>query len=281
VGETVRVYLVETGNSSTDGVVYASAVADHDSQLLASFRYPETGPWAAAQSAIVIARGATSGRVARAAFEVIQPTAIPTVEPTIEPNTPTLEPSTATPEPDTPTPVPSTPTPTATPKPPTPTPTPVQITEWRGEYYNNVNLRGSPLVRNDHRISFDWGTGKPMKGINADGFSVRWTRRLDFEAMTYRFYVRADDGARLWVDGDLLIDQWHDASVRTLTAERTMTRGKHDVRLEMYERSGQATVAFWREMVESYPDWKGEYFANTSLSGGPILVRNDSGIDFN
>jgi hypothetical protein len=162
-----------------------------------------------------------------------------------------------------------------------PTATPIQITEWRGEYYSNVNLSGSPLVRNDQRIDFDWGTGRPAKGINVDGFSVRWTRRLDFEARTYRFFVRVDDGVRLWVDGDLLIDQWHDAPVRTLTAERTMTQGKHDVRLEMYERSGQATVAFWRETVESYPGWKGEYFSNANLSGSPVLVRNDKGIDFN
>jgi hypothetical protein len=169
----------------------------------------------------------------------------------------------------------------ATPIAPAPTPAPVQITEWRGEYYSNVNLTGSPLVRNDKKIDFDWGKGNPAKGIKADNFSVRWTRRLDFEGKTYRFNVRVDDGVRLWVDGQLLIDQWKDGSSRTFSVERTMTQGKHDVRLEMYERTGWATIAFWREKVESYPDWKGEYFGNVALSGGPVLIRNDRGIDFN
>ena len=152
---------------------------------------------------------------------------------------------------------------------PTPTPTPVQITEWRGEYYNNINLSGSPLVRNDKKVEFDWGKGSPAQGIRADNFSARWTRRLDFEAKTYRFNVRVDDGVRLWVDGQLLIDQWNDGSMRTYSVERTMTQGKHDVRVEMYERTGQAAITFWRETVESYPDWKGEYFGNVRLIWQP------------
>jgi len=157
----------------------------------------------------------------------------------------------------------------------------VQITDWRGEYFNNVHLTGAPLVRNDKKIDFDWGDGSPMNGINADHFSVRWTRSLDFEAKTYRFNVRVDDGARLWVDGQLLIDQWHDGSLRTFAAERAMTAGKHDVRVEMYERTGKAAIAFWREPVGSYPDWKGEYFSNRKLNGSPAVVRNDKKIDFN
>jgi hypothetical protein len=288
--ETVLVYLVEIENGSTDGVVYGSAVADSNGRIATSLRYPQAGPWAGQESAIVSVRGVTSGRTARAAFQVIQPTA----ERTVEPDTPTPQP-TATPVPDTPipatdTPVPAPPTPTPPPVPPTPVPprpvlsapttTPVQITEWRGEYYNNVNLSGSPLVRNDPRIDFDWGQGSPAKGINADSFSVRWTRRLDFEAKTYRFNLRVDDGVRLWVDGQLLVDQWQDGSTRTYSVERTMTQGKHDVRVEMYERTGRAAITFWRETVESYPDWKGEFFGNTGLNGAPILVRNDKGIDF-
>jgi hypothetical protein len=166
------------------------------------------------------------------------------------------------------------------PPPATPAPKPVQITKWRGEYYNNVNLRGSPLVRNDAKVEFDWGKGSPAQRIRADNFSARWTSRLDFEGRTYRFNVRVDDGVRLWVDGQLLIDQWKDGSPRTFSVERTMSPGKHDVRVEMYERTGQASIRFWREIVESYPDWKGEYFGNVALSGSPSLIRNDKGIDF-
>jgi hypothetical protein len=298
-GEPVLAYLMETENSSTDGVVYGSAVAGSNGQVEIAFRYPQGGPWASHDSAIVSVRGVTSGRTARAAFQVIPPS----TEPTNEPDTPTPQltdtrlPNTDTPTPEPPaptaTPVPPTATPTAipptpvpptpTPRPlaPTPTPTPVRITEWRGEYYNNMNLNGAPLVRNDKKIDFDWGTGSPAKGIRADGFSARWTRQLDFEARTYRFSVRVDDGVRLWVDGQLLIDQWSDGSIRTYSVQRSMTQGKHKVRIEMYERTGRATITFGREIVETYPDWKGEYFGNSGLQGAPSLVRNDRGIDFN
>jgi RNase P/RNase MRP subunit p29 len=171
--------------------------------------------------------------------------------------------------------------PTSRPLAPAPAPTVVQITEWRGEYYNNINLNGTPLVRNDKKIDFDWGQGNPAKGIPADNFSARWTRQIDLEARTYRFNVRVDDGVRLWVDGQLLIDQWNDHSLRTYSVERPMTQGKHSVRVEMYERTGRAAITFWREVVETYPDWKGEYFGNSGLNGAPSLVRNDRGIDFN
>jgi hypothetical protein len=157
---------------------------------------------------------------------------------------------------------------------------PFPIGVWRGEYYNNVNLTGSPLVRYDEKIRFDWGQGSPMAGINSDNFSVRWTRRISLKAGTYRFTVRADDGVRLWVDGRLLIDQWHDGPARTFSVERAMSQGQHDIRVEMYERAGFASASFQRHIVGSYPDWKGEYFRNRNLSGTPALVRNDASVDF-
>jgi hypothetical protein len=304
-GETVLIYLVENGTNNTDGVVYGSAVAGDEGQIMASFPYPQTEPWSRGQTAVVLGMGLKSGDRARAAFQVVpvaaetsvppttapDPTAVPTdVPPTAVPEAPTQVPPTAVPTQVPPTAVPTQVPPTAVPTqvPPTaapvqaaPTATPVQITDWRGEYFDNRDLMGAPRVRNDVKIDFKWGTGSPMAGIPSDNFSARWTRRLDFEARTYRFHLRVDDGARLWVDGQLLIDAWQDGSERTLSVERAMTAGKHDVRVEMYERTGDATIAFWREVVESYPDWKGEYFNNRDLAGSPVLVRNDRVIDFN
>ena len=291
--EMVLVYLEEVDNGSSDGIVYGNAVADSAGRILASVRYPQAGPWTGRQEAIVSLVGVSSGAEARAQFEVILPTGEPATEKPTTQSTATLVPDrsvpltataamvvpTRTPVPPSPTPVPPTPIP-PTPSPPPPSPTPARITDWRGEYYNNVSLTGSPLVRNDLKIDFDWGKGSPMKGINSDGFYARWTRQLVLEAKNYRFNVRIDDGVRLWVDGQLLIDDWNDGGMRTLSVERAMTAGKHAVRVEMYERGGRAAIAFWREAVESYPDWKGEYFGNMGLNGAPILVRNDRGIDF-
>ena len=172
---------------------------------------------------------------------------------------------------------------TATPKPPpppTPTPTSVVITDWRGEYYSNRDLNGHPaLVRNDVAINFDWGDGPPGPGLPADDFSVRWSRGLSYSAGTYRFYVRVDDGARLWVDGNLVIDEWHDSAPTTYSADVNLGDGWHTLRMDYYERSGGALAQLAWEHLEGYPDWKAEYYDNRKLDGDPVLVRNETDID--
>lgn len=173
------------------------------------------------------------------------------------------------------------PTPTFT---PITTPTPV-ITEWRGEYYDNDALLYPPVfIRNDAEINFNWGQGAPGAGIPNDEFSVRWTRSLSFAEGTYRFNATSDDGVRVWLDGDLIIDQWRDTSAVTYSAERYVSGGVHALRVEYYENNQTATIRFWWERIDttpSYPDWKGEYWSNRSFDGNPTLTRNDEEIDFN
>jgi hypothetical protein len=166
-------------------------------------------------------------------------------------------------------------------KPPSVPLMPVTVTNWRGEYFANPDLAGNPdLVRDDLRINFEWGAGAPATGLPVDDFSVRWTRSLNLSADTYRFYAYVDDGVRLWIDGELVIDQWHDSSPTTYTADVVLAEGVHDLLMEYYDRTGDAVAQLAWEELKGYPDWKGEYFANPSLNGAPVLVRNDVAIDF-
>lgn len=162
---------------------------------------------------------------------------------------------------------------------------PVSYPDWKGEYFNNTGLSGSPvLVRNDAQIKFDWGSGAPASSLPTDRFSARWTRSASFDAATYRFHVRMDDGVRLWVDGNLLIDDWREASTREIVKDYALGSGVHSLRVEYFEATGEARIEVWWEKLSppvSFPDWKGEYFDNTGLSGNPVLVRNDRSIDFN
>jgi hypothetical protein len=179
---------------------------------------------------------------------------------------------------------PSVPPATVTPA-PTPTVTPVApptIAGWRGEYYANRTLVGTPtLVRDDARVDFDWGTGGPAAGMPVDGFSARWTRTLTFQEGTYTFYARSDDGVRVWLDGQLIIDQWRDYSGTTFAADRTLSAGAHTLRVEYYENAGLASIAFWWESTAGFPNWHGAYYPNADLIGNPALVRNDAEIKFN
>lgn len=182
------------------------------------------------------------------------------------------------------------PAPTATPAPPTatpratatPTPTPPTIVNWRGEYFANTGLSGTPaLVRDDAAIQFNWGQGAPAPNLPADNFSVRWTRSLNFEAGPYRFYARSDDGVRVWVNNQLIMDHWQVASGETHQADLVLPAGPHNLRVEYFEQTGVAQIQVWWARLENFTDWRGDYYANRSLSGTPTLIRNDREINFN
>lgn len=187
--------------------------------------------------------------------------------------------STATAIANTSTPTPTRVLPTATRVPPTPTL--AVITDWRGEYFANRGSSGSPrLVRNDTSINFDWRRGSPASGVPADGFSVRWTRWRHFTSGVYRFYLQVDDGARLYVDGNLALDMWAQGSVRTQTVDINLLAGEHLIRLDYFEAEGNATAALWWERIQTITGWRGEYFGNRNLGGAPLIVRDDADINF-
>jgi hypothetical protein len=165
--------------------------------------------------------------------------------------------------------------------PPQPSPVPT-YNYWKGEYYNNRWLSGSPtVVRDDAALQFNWGTGSPAAGIPDDGFSARWTRVLTFSAGTYRFYARVDDGVRLWVDGQLVIDRWHDQAVATHYGDATLSAGAHTVKVEYYENAGFAEISVWWETVAVQSDlWLAEYFNNTTLAGAPARTEQAAEINF-
>ena len=156
--------------------------------------------------------------------------------------------------------------------------------QWDARYWNNTTLSGTPVVtRQEASLDWNWGTGAPQAGINADGFSARWTRYLDFSAGLYRFTARADDGVRVWVNDTLIINQWHDHPVTAYTGDIDLAAGHHLVTVEYYENTGYAEAHLtWTKVTTPTPvqNWKGEYFNNISLSGSPVLVRDDQTIDF-
>ena len=178
------------------------------------------------------------------------------------------------------------PEPIATLSPPTPklSPSPTDSTPavgWRGEYHDNPDLRGSPvLVRHDPKIDFQWEDGAPAAGLTKEQFSVRWSGTWRLVEGGYRFYAHADDGVRLWVDGTLLIDAWRDQGAQLVQGDLYLDEGTHDIQVDYYEATGKAQIRVWWEHRGLYPDWKAEYYANAELAGSPVLTRNDADIDF-
>jgi YD repeat-containing protein len=160
----------------------------------------------------------------------------------------------------------------------------VPVNQWRGEYYNNTGLSGAPaMVQNDGAgfLNFNFGDGGPGSPCIpvTDNFSARWKRTVNFEAGTYRFTATADDGVRLYVDGQLKIDQWTPHAPTTYTADVFLSAGDHEIKLEYFEGVGGAVaILTWAPVCQTTVAanrWKGEYFNNQAVAGSPAVTRDD------
>lgn len=165
---------------------------------------------------------------------------------------------------------------------PTPTSEVIVFTDWRGEYFNNLDLQGEPVVvRNDSEINFDWGTNAPAPEVPAQNFSVRWTISRDVPAGVYRFTANWDNGLRLWIDDNLIADEWINSLVRSGSVDVNLTAGTHTVRLEYFHSDGPAVVQMRVDYLQNFPDWKAEYFDRPDLNSSPVVVRNEAAINYN
>jgi hypothetical protein len=118
-----------------------------------------------------------------------------------------------------------------------------------GSYYSsqfNTNaFDGSPtLVRTDVVVDFDWGFGSPDPAISADYFTIRWTGMVQPQfSETYRFYTTTDDGVRLWVNNQLLIDKWiNEAATEWSGTIALIANQTYSIRMDYYEYNGHASA---------------------------------------
>lgn len=82
----------------------------------------------------------------------------------------------------------------------------------RGEYFDNADLTNLRFTRSDAQVNFDFARSSPLpRFMSADTFSVRWSGQIKGVATgVHTFHLTADDGVRLSVRGQLIVDQWQD-----------------------------------------------------------------------
>ncbi|MBX2862601.1 MAG: DUF4347 domain-containing protein [Leptolyngbyaceae cyanobacterium MAG.088] len=114
----------------------------------------------------------------------------------------------------------------------------------KGDYFDNQDFTDLQLTRTDATVDFNWGGGAPDPTIGVDTFSVRWTGQIEpLYSETYTFQTTTDDGVRLWVNGQLIIDQFVDQAPTSYTGDITLEAGqKYDIRLDYYENGGGAVA---------------------------------------
>ncbi|MFQ6015469.1 MAG: PA14 domain-containing protein, partial [Anaerolineae bacterium] len=121
--------------------------------------------------------------------------------------------------------------------------TSVPSASFKGTYYNSAPPLAPPdLTRTDANVNFTWGSGSPDPTINSDQFSAIWVREETLSAGTYRFTVTVDDGVRLWVDNNLIINQWKNQPPTTYSADVALGAGSHYITMAYYESLGGATA---------------------------------------
>jgi hypothetical protein len=272
--------------------ILAAATTSREGTLSAAFAYPASDRWAGLGSRTVVAYSANEDFQAQADVlltipELIRPdlavaetnTPVPTVTPTLE--------------------VTETPIPEAT-----ETPMPEEDSGWQTFLWDNPDLSGNPVVvRQDEAINFDWDFGSPAPGVPADNFSAQWSRTLFLTGGLYRLTLTVDDGARVFLNGRLVMDEWRMGAARTAQTDLVIPAGVQTFRVDYFEITERAVIRFDWTLLEADEEsggvstpqaaqatpvapslsgdgWVGEYFANRSLAGPPTLVRLDPAIRF-
>jgi hypothetical protein len=98
--------------------------------------------------------------------------------------------------------------------------------------------------RVDPVLDLDFDKNPPMTGLPNDHFSIRWTALLTApEAGAYTFYAVVNDGVRLFIDNQVVIDSWINASERTVSGSITLEQGRtYPLKVEYYEYTGPAII---------------------------------------
>lgn len=109
-----------------------------------------------------------------------------------------------------------------------------------GQYFAG-DFGSLELERVDAVIDFDWGGDRPTVNVPGEWFTARWTGKVQPQyTETYTFYTHTDDGVRLWVNGQQLINQWQSMNGE-LSATISLTAGvKYDIKMEYLENGGNA-----------------------------------------
>ena len=112
----------------------------------------------------------------------------------------------------------------------------------RGEYFDNNNFTNLRFTRTDPNINFNWGKGSPASSIDKDSFSIRWTGQVlaDYTE-NYTFFTTPDDSARLWINGQQIINSTRRGQEASGTI-RLNAGQRYDVRLEYVENTSDARV---------------------------------------
>lgn len=128
-----------------------------------------------------------------------------------------------------------------------------------GSYYTNPNIEGDPVMQQiDDKIDFEWNREGPEGLEEFDFFSITWEGKLLApENGLYTIGIASDDGSRLYINGEQVIDTWIRRGGSGFKYEYTtveLEKGKPvDIRIEYCEMWWNAAIRLIWQKLEQYP----------------------------
>ncbi|MCP4261358.1 MAG: hypothetical protein GY774_28235 [Planctomycetes bacterium] len=141
-----------------------------------------------------------------------------------------------------------------------------------GEYYHGGGgdaWDDLVMVRLDPTVDFGWGNGSPEPGVvNVDNFKVRWTGEVEIPSTgTWTFHTLTDDGVRLWVNDELVLENWTDHGSTPDSGEINLQGGqRYPIVLEWYENGGGALC---------HLSWEGPTMPRQIIPSGYLWVGGE------
>ncbi len=148
----------------------------------------------------------------------------------------------------------------------------------QAEYFNNMTLSGTPVLRRvDPNINFNWNGNSPAPGVTATSWSARWTGTLTPPTTgTYAFSTTSDDGSRVYINNQLVIDNWRDQWPNVQSASLQLTGGQaYSIRVEYYQNWGGSRMTLgWNAPGQNTAFNQAVQLAQSSNVA--IVVANDN-----
>ena len=116
----------------------------------------------------------------------------------------------------------------------------------QAEYFGNLGLEGPAVFKRvDQRVNFDWALEDATRALLPARFTVRWTGLIRPTASAVHvFRARADSGIRVFLNNELIIDDWMDHAAHPDVATRVLETGRtYQLRIEYKNSGGGGAVA--------------------------------------
>ncbi|MGC4232857.1 MAG: glycoside hydrolase family 3 C-terminal domain-containing protein [Niabella sp.] len=120
--------------------------------------------------------------------------------------------------------------------------------------FDNIELKGTPVYTSvDEDINKLWTLSKPTEKLNDHFYSVMWEGMIKTNKTgIFKIGLSGNDGYRLYLNNQLLIDNWKKESFRDILVSYNFEKGKeYPIKVEYYEPVANGKIQLiWEEYDE-------------------------------